>query len=174
MHRRSDDTDRVSRKLHAEIANLELSDGQKASGASPDEFLDRLAEKLASRVGRGDNDGGNGRGNGRKLLGVQIGSWMQWVVGFLILGVIGAATWWLKLRDDLRDRPTTEQVREVLDAKTRDHEDRGSHPKIEQRLEGLEGSQRLIRESQVRQEGIDSRQADTLEAIRDDLRNRRR
>jgi len=168
-----EDTGRISARLHARLA------GQVGAASAvtpplgtptPEEFLDRLAEKLAARVGNGG--GGNGH---RRFLGLELGGWTKLLASMILAGAVALAAWWLTVRDELANRTTGPDVhRAIIEAEAHHDRDSEAHPPIQKRLEGIEVQQRTIRDSQIRQEGIDGKQSLALESIAEDVKVLRR
>jgi hypothetical protein len=130
--------------------------------------MEAFAHKLADQM--------DGRGNsGRRFLGLDLGSWTKLSLGWLLALVVAMATWWLAVRDGLRERPTLEQIDEIIDVRDATHGGAAdAHPPIQRRLDTIDSEQRMIRDSQIRQEQIDKTQTDVLKDIKGDLRRLRR
>jgi hypothetical protein len=155
-----EDTGRISAQLHAQVAQ-----GTDTGGA--ERFLDAVADRLITRI--------NGGPVRRRFLGLDAGSWMKLFLGWGIALGVFFATWYLSVRDGLRERPTIEQVERRVAGEVSEHEARGgAHPVIEKRLENVEAGQRVIRESQVRAEQVDATQTELLREVRDDVKKIRR
>jgi hypothetical protein len=146
------DTGRLSRALHGELVAANIG-GMPPSG---NDVLDLLAAKLAPRLNERTE-----RVEAAVFLGLGIGAWTRMALGVVGAALIAVATWYLTLRDELRVRPTVPQVEEAL----RESFDHHNDSSIQLRLGTLSEEQQIIRESQVRQEGIDETQTKTLDRI---------
>lgn len=113
----------------------------------------------------------------RKVLGLEIGAWMKLLLGWTLAVVTFVFTWYNTVNaslEDLKARPTLEQIEKVIHDDINHHTNEGAHPEAQRRLENLEKEQRVIRHSQIRQETIDTQQTETLREIRDDVKRLRR
>lgn len=112
----------------------------------------------------------------RRFLGLDKGSWMKLFLGWALAVGTFVFTWYNTVNsslDDLKARPTAEQVKEIIHEDIQDHSN-SIHPPTEERLKYIEGEQKIIRESQIRQEAVDMQQTETLKEIRDDVKRIRR
>lgn len=134
---------------------------------TPESFLDELADKVASKVNlNGSPDDGK-----HKFLGIALGGWTKMIAAWVMAGLVALAAWHLTIRDELRVKPNIEQVE--MEFKKHDKIS-DAHPPIQARLKVIEGEQRTIRESQIRQEANDSLQTQVLQEIKDDVKGLRR
>jgi len=163
---RNDDTGKLSLALHRTVALGQIA-APESSGA--EDFLDALARKLAEKQGGGGNGGG---GDGRRIFGMQSGEWMKLLLGWVVVSLLSLATWYLSVRDGLNARPTTPEVQRMTGGALAEHERVGEHPKLEKRLDGMEGNVRDIKESQIRQEETHKQQTEALQEIKQSLRHR--
>jgi len=145
-----------------------------AAAVTPDAFLEALANKVVEKIGD-PVGGGGGSGGGRKFLGMEAGAWTKLVVGYIVAGIMALVVWQLTIRDALGERPTKPQVEASL-KKTFDNHNISSqsHPPIQAKLKILSTEQRTIRESQIRQEGLDREQNNSLKKIEKALTRGRR
>lgn len=90
----------------------------------------------------------------------------KFIVGLI---VIVLTAWWA-LAQKLSERPTHPAVQEML----MNHANGGAHPDAQEQIDEIKVEQRTIRESQIRQEFIDTAQSEALEAIKDDVKYIRR
>lgn len=111
----------------------------------------------------------------RRFLGLAPGSWTKLFLGWLLALLIATGTWWLAVRDGLRERPTTDQIDQIIRAREQTHDGAAeAHPPIQRRLEAIDSQQRTIRDSQIRQEQIDVQQTAVLKEIKGDVKRLRR
>lgn len=163
-------TDRLSRDLHARLA---MNIGN-AVPVQPEQVIHILAEKVAARIGE-RTAGGNGNGNGRSFLGLDRPAWARILIGWSVALILAFGGWWLAVRDGLRERPTFDEVKTEIKDTSIDHNGAGdAHPAIQKRINEQMQEQRLIRESQIRQESTDRQQTETLNEIKNDVRRMRR
>jgi hypothetical protein len=155
-------TDRPVREDTGKISGEAMAQARGVGTVEADLFLDAVAQKLAARV--------NGSRE-KRFLGLELGAWVKLGIGWAIAAVVFLLTWYNTVNRDLGDRPTVRAVDETIDAAVKSHGlDKGAHPDHLEQLELLDDKQQQIRESQIRQELIDTRQTEILEEIRDDLR----
>lgn len=169
------DTGKISSRLHAQMAG-ELGQAPTMTPPmgvpTPEAFLDALALKLAARVNRGP---GGGEPPARRFLGLEAGGWTKLLASMLLAAAVGLITWWATVRDELRIRPTTDEVgAQITEAEAHHAKNSEAHPPIQARIVEMEGEQRTIRESQIRQEVVERAQAKTLEEIAEDVKTLRR
>ena len=168
----TEDTGRLATRLMAIVSGVDAM--PEHSDVTPERLIDMLAGKVAERVG---GNGGGGPPPPKKFLGLDGGAWTKFLVGYLIAAVAGVFFWWLAVRDGLAARPTRDEINTSVDRKLNSAVDRHSdkpHPPTENRLKVLEGEQRTIRDSQIRQEQIDKTQTEVLKEIKDDVKRIRR
>jgi len=162
-------SERLSLTLDAAVAS---ASGENGSFPSPDAFLEALASKIREKTGGGDGGDGDPPDEGPAFTPHPWSSILR-KAGYGA-GAIGVflVTWYNTVNRDLDDKATHSEVVQKIDQKMVHHSDK-PHPPTEIRLRKLEGEQRIIRESQIRQETIDQVQTVTLKEIRDDVRRLR-
>lgn len=158
---REDDTGKISRVLHAQIA------AANPGGMGDDsEVLKKLAHLVK------ESGGGNG---GSRFLGLDRDSWMKMILAWVVAAGMALGAWHLAVRDALQVRPTSDQVKHEVRGTFETHNDSSAaHPPIQHRLDKLSDTQKLIRESQIRQEETDKTQTETLKLIQVDISRLRR
>ncbi len=116
----------------------------------------------------------------RKVLGMDLGDWTRIIIKYGVGIAVVAYLWTTTVNSEIRDRPTRSEMKtateNILKA-TVDVIKTHSivpHPVTDKRIDKLEGEQKKIRESQIRQETIDIQQSKTLNEIRKDVRTIRR
>jgi hypothetical protein len=166
-----------------EDGDMSAEDANGSLHMSSEDFINRIADRVFEKMM--NQPGGTGGGAGsppqsppppppeppeKRFLGMDAGNWTRFLLGLAVMATIGAVGWYLTVRDRLRDAATRGEVHEAAASAVHHHEENGIHPKVEKRLKVVEIEQRTIRESQIRQEGIDERQADALDDIKEDLK----
>lgn len=139
------------------------------------EPFDQLLEKYADVILLKRPGGGGGEPPERKFLGKDLGDWIWRVLTAVGAIAVFLVVWYNTVNNSLEEletRPTAAQVGEIVERAMSNHS-QAPHPGAVKRLEALETQQRLMRESQVRQETIEGQQAKTLEEIRKELRRQR-
>jgi hypothetical protein len=166
----NEDTGPLSTRMMAAVGDVGAMEAQ--GDGDPEAFLDALATKLAQK------SGGGGGPPPKKFLGLDGGAWTKLLIGYLIAAAVGVFLWWLAVRDGLNERPTRPEVQETikttLGGALDRHENDRAHPKAQRQIDEIKVEQRTIRESQIRQEGIDKTQTETLKEIKDDVKRIRR
>lgn len=113
----------------------------------------------------------------KKYLGLEMSAWVKLLAGWTLAIVTFVFTWYNTVNsslEELKDRPTLQQIEKAIHDDLDRHTNEGAHPEAQKRLESLEEEQRVIRHSQIRQETIDTQQTETLREIRDDVKRLRR
>lgn len=156
-------SERMSAALHSNASgNGELS---------PEKFLEALIEKLAG-AGVVPKDGGGGDEPPKPFTSADGYGWARKLIGGIAALGIFLVTWYNTVNRDLENKATHDEVKQAVDSKLSGHEG-ATHPDTAVRLKSLEREQRTIRDSQIRQETIDTVQTTTLKEIRDDVRRLR-
>lgn len=159
------DTGPLSTRMLAAVADVGAMPVEGVP--SPEEFLDALAAKLAQKTGGGDGP------PPKKFLGLGKADWIKLLIGWAVVVLVFLGTWYLSVRDGLRERPTTEQVMEVVKQGVNGHAEK-THPTTQIQIDQIKTEQRTIRDSQIRQEQIDISQSETLDEIKEDVKLIRR
>jgi len=132
-----------------------------------DAYVEAIAAKCAEKL--------NGHSQEKHFLGMAVGSWAKMFLGWLAALLVAMATWYLAVRDGLNERPTAPQVENVMQQSLNHHErEAEAHPPIQKRLKVIETDQKIIRESQLRQEWTAKSQDETLQEIKKDIKSIRK
>lgn len=125
------------------------------------ETLDAFARKIAEL---------NRAQRGRTFLWMGKEAWARLAVTWIVGGLLVAGGWWLAARDTLRAAVNEDQVEALIEK----HQAAETHPETDKELDAIRVEQRVIRESQIRQEEAAKATAAALQDIKADLRRRRR
>lgn len=104
----------------------------------------------------------------KTYLGIDGGSWVKLLIGWTLAVVTFLFAWYNTVNaaiEDLQSRPTLLQVEERL---------KETSTSTQKKIEGVERDVQTIRESQIRQETINTEQAETLKEISQDVKQIRR
>lgn len=104
----------------------------------------------------------------KTYFGIEVGSWVKLLLGWTLAVGTFLFAWYNTVNtaiDDLKSRPTLFQVEERL---------KETSTNTQKKIENLETSVQTIRESQIRQETINSEQTETLKEISQDVKQIRR
>jgi len=172
------DNGRVTTRIPAETTDrlaLGLVAASKDMGLAPphesDDTLKQLLRAVKTAVEKG---GGGGDGPPPKVfLGQDSGFWLKLAISALVAVSLSLGAWFLAIRDGFAERPTSEAVGKMFREYDKHHSDH-PHPVTAKRLSAVENEQKLIRESQIRQEALAEVQTQTLTEIKGDLKQLRR
>jgi len=145
---------------------------------APDDIINRIADRVFEKMSPAGAGGGGGGlppdPPHKQFLGIDGGGWTRIVLSWTVAILLAVGAWWLTVRDTLKGAASKDHVEERVHKASKaavdGHEENGAHPKIEQRLESVEIKQTVIRDSQIRQEGTDKLQSQSLDDIKDDLK----
>ncbi len=122
----------------------------------------------------------------KTFMGLTWGSWMAWTFKGLVV-IAATVILYLKTVDAklngldhrVKSKTSAAEVRQAVDATVKFHASYGDHDVVEKRFKlseerfvSLEKEQKIIRESQIRQEGTNAAQKTSLERIERLLRRR--
>lgn len=162
---KDEDTDRITRSLHAEI--VASNPGGMDDGKEVLRQLAHLIKSDGQPSGSSGSSGGGGRG---KFLGLEIGDWAKQLLTLIVAALVALGAWQLTIRDELSKRPTAPQVQHTVDQDFKYHNDSESaHPVLQSRITDLSKVQVEIQKSQAAQAKSSEAQAKSLEAIQRDL-----
>ncbi len=135
------------------------------------------AQVAAQILGNGNGGGGNGGPPVKTFLGSSAKNWFGSLVKSAAAIGLAVIAWVIFVNDSIKDRPTYEEADAIADEVAKEasdmlgeHEDHGSHPKVDELLEVQQAQLKIMSDMQIRQTIILENHEESIDDNKDDIK----